>query len=112
MRYRKLRIAWSVVWGVVALPLVVLWVRSYWYDEWIYASHRMSVGAESVRGKLMPFWIHDHEQEWARIRVFSGPYMGPVPHNVDFTEYPTNFSLPVRSFSWYASPYYFSVVVP
>src|SRR6478735_1959010 len=29
MKYRKLRIAWSVVWGVVAISLVVLWVRSY-----------------------------------------------------------------------------------
>ena len=29
MRYRKLRIAWSVVWGVVVVLLIVLWVRSY-----------------------------------------------------------------------------------
>ena len=33
MRYRKLRIAWSVCWGVVAVLLCVLWVRSYsWID--------------------------------------------------------------------------------
>src|SRR5262245_8875502 len=30
MRFRKLRIAWSVVWGVAAVLLLVLWVRSYW----------------------------------------------------------------------------------
>src|SRR5262249_18323985 len=30
MTYRKLRIAWSVAWGVVAVLLCVLWVRSYW----------------------------------------------------------------------------------
>jgi hypothetical protein len=29
MRFRKLRIAWSVAWGVVAVLLIVLWVRSY-----------------------------------------------------------------------------------
>jgi hypothetical protein len=29
MKYRKLRIAWSVVWGVVAVLLIVLCVRSY-----------------------------------------------------------------------------------
>ncbi len=29
MKHRKLRIAWSMVWGVVAALLVVLWVRSY-----------------------------------------------------------------------------------
>jgi hypothetical protein len=29
MRFRKLRIAWSVGWGMVCLLLIVLWVRSY-----------------------------------------------------------------------------------
>jgi hypothetical protein len=33
MKYRKLRIAWSVAWGVVAVLLCVLWVRSY---SWAY----------------------------------------------------------------------------
>ena len=33
MRFRKLRIAWSVVWSVLALLLVVLWVRSYWFFD-------------------------------------------------------------------------------
>ena len=31
MKYRKLRIAWSVAWGIACLLLVVLWVRSYSY---------------------------------------------------------------------------------
>jgi hypothetical protein len=29
MTFRKLRIAWSVAWGIVAMLLCVLWVRSY-----------------------------------------------------------------------------------
>ena len=29
MRFRKLRIAWSVVCGVACVLLIVLWVRSY-----------------------------------------------------------------------------------
>jgi len=33
MRLRKLRIAWSVVWGIVAVLLVVLWVRSYLFHD-------------------------------------------------------------------------------
>ncbi len=33
MKHRKLRIAWSVVWGLVALLLVVLWARSYWKSD-------------------------------------------------------------------------------
>jgi hypothetical protein len=31
MRFRKLRIAWSVFWGLAAVLLIVLWVRSYWW---------------------------------------------------------------------------------
>jgi hypothetical protein len=31
MKRRKLRIVWSVAWGIVAVLLVVLWVRNYWY---------------------------------------------------------------------------------
>ena len=29
MKYRKLRIAWSVVWGILCVLLIVLWVRGY-----------------------------------------------------------------------------------
>ena len=29
MKYRKLRIAWSVAWGIGCLLLIALWVRSY-----------------------------------------------------------------------------------
>jgi hypothetical protein len=33
MKYRKLRIAWSVGCGILCLLLVVLWVRSYWWES-------------------------------------------------------------------------------
>ena len=29
MRFRKLRIAWSVVWGIACVLLIALWVREY-----------------------------------------------------------------------------------
>jgi hypothetical protein len=32
MKYRKLRIAWSVGWGVLAVAVCVLWVKSYWQE--------------------------------------------------------------------------------
>jgi hypothetical protein len=35
MRFRKLRIAWSVCWGILAVLLVALWVRSYWWGDTI-----------------------------------------------------------------------------
>jgi hypothetical protein len=33
MRFRKLRIAWSVFWGLAAVLLIVLCVRSYWWTD-------------------------------------------------------------------------------
>jgi len=39
MKYRKLRIVWSVVWGIAAVLLCVLWMRSYWVA--VYARHEV-----------------------------------------------------------------------
>ena len=33
MRFRKLRIAWSVGCGIACVLLIVLWVRSYWWVD-------------------------------------------------------------------------------
>ena len=33
MKYRKLRIAWSVVFGILCLLLVAWWVRGYWWHD-------------------------------------------------------------------------------
>ena len=62
MRFRKLRIAWSVVWGLAAVLLVVLWVRSYWRMDVVdLPDNRMTypgpswswiIEASSYRGKL------------------------------------------------------------
>ena len=59
MNYRKLRIAWSVVFGVVAVLLIVLWVRSYWWVEMIGAplTSKYYFGAASQPG-CIGFAIH------------------------------------------------------
>jgi hypothetical protein len=49
MRFRKLRIAWSVACGIACVLLIVLWVRSYW---WFDISHAMKPTLVSARGKL------------------------------------------------------------
>jgi hypothetical protein len=56
MKYRKLRIAWSVGWGLLAVLLCVLWVRSYQKED--RASGRISstgVRLYSSRGWLVCF---------------------------------------------------------
>ena len=56
MKYRKLRIAWSVAWGIVAVLLCVFWVRSVSFsrDEsvWIYTP-RGGVTLVNLYGKAI-----------------------------------------------------------
>ncbi len=33
LRFRKVRIAWSVAWGIVAVLVVAFWARSFWWTE-------------------------------------------------------------------------------
>ena len=47
MRFRKLRIAWSVGWGLACVLMIALWMQSYWAgfsmtlpktDDWLASS--------------------------------------------------------------------------
>jgi hypothetical protein len=54
MKHRKLRIAWSVGWGVVGLLLTVCWIRSQYYVDSIsfpITDGRM-LGLESNRNEV------------------------------------------------------------
>jgi hypothetical protein len=54
MRFRKLRIAWSVAWGIACLLLIALWVRSYWRADGISfpISRTHLLGFGSVEGEI------------------------------------------------------------
>jgi hypothetical protein len=54
MRFRKLRIAWSVFWGLVFVLLIVLWVRSYWQFDLVLVrlSASNDVRIVSYRGQV------------------------------------------------------------
>jgi hypothetical protein len=53
MRFRKLRIAWSIFWGMAAVLLIVLWVRSYsWHDTIIYQEGARTTAAGWNKGEL------------------------------------------------------------
>src|SRR4029079_2851520 len=51
MKYGKLRIAWSVLCGILCLLLIALWVRSYWW--WDGVSH--------FSGQSMPTTLSIHD---------------------------------------------------
>src|SRR5690348_10974311 len=53
MRYRKLRIAWSLIWGIAATLMIAVGMRSYGHYEQITNSRGECI-VESWRGRL---WI-------------------------------------------------------
>src|SRR5262245_20924320 len=55
VRFRKLRIAWSVMWGVVAVLVCVLWVLSYsWHHSiCIRTINKGFLQGVSFNGKLV-----------------------------------------------------------
>jgi hypothetical protein len=54
IKFRKLRIAWSVAWGLTCVLLIVLWVRSYFIRDtaWLPAS-KISVEMNSLYGRVV-----------------------------------------------------------
>src|SRR3954447_14798313 len=54
MKFRKLRIAWSVFWGLACVLLVLLWVRGVWFHDFIrgpFGSER-TFAVDSYGGKF------------------------------------------------------------
>jgi hypothetical protein len=79
MRFRKLRIAWSVTCGVLCLLLIVLWVRSYWWDEVFFFP---------AGGKRY------HSQSWCgRIVVGRSEFKKGQARNVQFWRQPVTSGL-------------------
>ncbi len=79
MKYRKLRIVWSVAWGTAAVLLIALWVRSYWwYDTFeadfpalprhflVDSTHgRIGIFTTTyLRGSPLWLWTHDPVIDW------------------------------------------------
>src|SRR4051794_4036182 len=69
MRFRKLRIAWSVFWGVACVLLIVLWVRS---NKWCVVCIGPNLGEYTVAVNSMPgFFIlrfaGEYEHTWGML---------------------------------------------
>jgi hypothetical protein len=80
MRFRKLRIAWSVGCGLLTMLLVVLWVRSYtWMDRTeVIARHVLT----SMRGRLFLDTPTDIESKSGATpnlaTYFASPHFGKI----------------------------------
>jgi hypothetical protein len=66
MRFRKLRIAWSVFWGVACVLLIVLWVRSYRFQDACYGNIPGTdfVSAGSQLGYLFAIFHDEPRRDW------------------------------------------------
>ena len=69
MRFRKLRIAFSVTCGIACVLLIVLWVRSYWSDDSVNHATRLAspsgqisahlIGCRSFHGTIRFLYVPD-----------------------------------------------------
>jgi hypothetical protein len=107
MKHRKLRIAWSAAWGVAAMLLCVLWVRSYETNQTITRISRASVQTsfDSYRGTI----------QWRRTDYNSIPTLfrpNVVPLGWRYREIPVGRPRPWSSFVWSMEGLEKSVRVP
>jgi hypothetical protein len=107
MRFRKLRIAWSVGWGILAVLLIVLWVRSYWYKDTLIANlfgRNFQANSELVRLSLATMDRPIGKEMWyAQSKPIGDVTAPPTPSSRSprrsSTTSPTNKQPPIRSFS-------------
>ena len=53
MKYRKLRIAWSALFGLLVVLVIVLWVRSHWwFHSWLRNGRTDSLYIQLFEGEL------------------------------------------------------------
>jgi hypothetical protein len=91
MRFRKLRILWTVFCGIACVLLVVLWARSYWRIDGLSfpLTSRLSLNLGSMPGctgagispksmslpnQPLPSWNSGSTEEWLNIPVAARPY--------------------------------------
>jgi len=103
MKYRKLRIAWSIFWGVLCLLLVVLWMRSRHVDDRMTGPLSSSgFGLVSRDGGLgIGIWRREVDEGWTfqtyRPEKIDLPYT-----NLGFAEYMVDTDMyRVRSPYWF-----------
>jgi hypothetical protein len=113
VRFRKLRIAWSVTWGIAAVLLFVLWVRSYSYVEralctvnetFVYvASLPGSLGVAVIPEESVDPWIiyRQPTDEWLKSGQRGWLDRGWGGFYFDYVDEPTC-----------AAPYWFWLLIP
>jgi hypothetical protein len=84
MRFRKLRIAWSVAWGLAAVLLIALWVRSYSWSEYVAVpiTSNHSVSLQSELGRVVLQYEKHPIQRYGGVNI-ANPRV-PIPRRPGF----------------------------
>jgi hypothetical protein len=97
MNYRKLRIAWSVAWGIIAVLLLAFWVRSYRYfdDEvkYIDSSGRGWYLHSLKGGAVFATAIHDAKDP-GKWRLYGAWEPGPLGFERFTTSQSSSYRIP------------------
>ena len=104
--FKALRIAWSVAWGVVAVLLCVLWVRSYRFNEFLTKLDpgNQVIGIGSANGDFNLARVID-------LPTQLGPPQPPrMPHGWKYDGFPPDKVH--RSFKWTRDANGFILYVP
>jgi hypothetical protein len=94
MRFRKLRIAWSVFWGLIAMLLIVLWVRSYWWKDvlvWVQGSARNVFSVGTLEGTIEFAFVPSGDAEEQLLPAFCRVQRRVIRH------------VAISSFAWSSS---------
>jgi hypothetical protein len=100
MRFRKLRIAWSVGWGIVAVALILLWVRSFWHIDII-----------EIR-KPFPALALGSGLETTLVRIYREPMRSGWSFHTYSTHNQRKNENAILGFSYDLSDYDLSVTIP
>jgi hypothetical protein len=105
MRLSKLRIAWSVAWGLLAVLLCVLWVRSYYHVDALHVplvgNHALIVA--SCRGQMTWTATPDIPLAWQTATIAAGDDWYRAPWGLSYPSGANLFEL--------ALPHWFSATV-
>ena len=113
MKFRKLRIAWSIMCGVACVLLLSLWVRSYWHIDQFGKSLSSTkyIGCQTIRGQFMFCYMNDPKfmadleaggfRGWSRGEVLSEDWIDDTPN----VQNQSMFSKLFRGFSFAKSDF-------
>src|SRR5262245_31344059 len=105
MKFRKLRIAWTVGWGIACLLLVALWVRSYWrFDTTGTLVNQTQYSFTSLKGCVILLWADASSKVQLDRNFFSMP--------ASKAEIGQGIRSPYLAFQYKRYPTHAAVIVP